>query len=154
MALDETAKKENIKGSIRKYFVDNIARAENKRLYFDKSLEIPMIQGAEKAIEWVSVNHGHLEPEQWSLHVLNIHCCTREDPEGVNLSKLRDIVMDYLTDTSMTDGLGRIPFYNVNGWTLIGSFLVTDIVESDNMEAPDETKFVTLTCDLRFASKV
>jgi len=157
MALDETAKKENIKASIRKYFVENVARTGGKRLTFDKSLSNPRIQGQSPVDEWVSVNHGSMDVESLSSHDIIVHCCTRKDAEGIKLAKLRDVVMGYLSDITTTDGFCRIPFYQIKmtgPWTLLGAFLVTEVHESDDMESTDETKFITLTCRLRFASKV
>lgn len=45
MALDPTARLANVKDSIKKYFVDNIARTSGKKLTFDKALSVSRIQG-------------------------------------------------------------------------------------------------------------
>lgn len=154
MALDHTAKLANIKYSLKKFFVDNIARTEDKRLTFDKALSIPKIQGQSPTDEWVSVKLDDLIPEVLSIQYLSIYCCTRKDSEGYKLSLLRDTVFNYLSDTTMTDGFKRIPFYRSDTKALIGTFLVTQVLESAELEGPDETKYRVLTCTLKFASKV
>lgn len=156
MALDPTARTANIKDSIKKFFVDNIARAEGKKLTFDKALSSPKIQGDAPVDEWVSVQLDETELETLSTQYLTIHCCTRRDPEYYRLAQLTDLVMGYLTDKTTTDGLKRIPFYRSypsQPWELLGAFLVWDINISPEMEATDETKFRTLTVILKWASK-
>ena len=156
MSLDPTARLANVKDSVKKYFVDNIYSIEGKQVTFDKGLKTPNIQGT--AInEWVSVNLGTTDMDHMGTQLLNIYTCTRQDPEGFRLAQLRDKVMGYLSDTTQTDGMKRITLYRsraAGAWTQVGSFLVQDVIESGDLEAPDETKYRILTATLRWSAKI
>lgn len=158
MSLDPTARSTNVKDSIKRFFVDNLFRSEGRKITFDKALSAPRIQGNVPANEWISIKMGALTREVLSTQHLTVYCCTRQDPEGYKLAQLVDTVMGYLTDSTMTDGMKRIPFYRSyasQDWELLGALIVQDPVEeSEEMEASDETKFKILTVILRFASKV
>ena len=156
MALDPTARESNVKDSIKKFFVDNIA--PHYQLSFDKALTVPKIQGSPSEIDrWVSVNFGPMERSELSEHTLRIFCCTRRDNEGFKLAQLTDGVMGYLSDTTMTDGMKRIPFYRSyenQSWELLGAMVVQEIVESEQIISPDETKYKVLNVRLRWSSKI
>ena len=92
-----------------------------------------------------------------SEHQIDVICCSRKDNEGFKLAQLRDTVMAYLTDTTQTDGMRRITLYRSfasQAWTILGGILVTEVVESPQNDAEDETKFVVMTCTLKWAAKV
>jgi len=93
-----------------------------------------------------------------STHDLAIYCCTRSDGEGFKLAQLRDKAYKYLTDNTQTNGMARFAFYRsraTGSWTqLDGGFIVQDVMESQQFEADDGTKFKILTVRLRFSSKV
>ena len=153
MALDPTARLINVKDSLKKYFVDNLARTEGKRLTFDKAMSVPKIQGSAPVEEWISIGLEETELETLSTQYITIHCCTRKDPEYDKLTKLVDLVMGYLSDTTQTDGMKRIPLYrSYPNWTLLGAMLVYDIAISAEMESVDETKFRVLNVSLKWAA--
>ena len=157
MSLDATARLANVKDSLKKFFVDNLHTTEGLYLTFDKGLSTPNIQGT--AInQWVSINFGTIDMGTLSSMLLNIYCCTRQDSEGFRLAQLRDKVMGYLSDTTQTDGMKRIPLYRSRAsgaWTQIGGgFVVQDVIESGQIDAPDETKYRILTPQLRWAAKI
>jgi hypothetical protein len=157
MSLDPTARESNIRDSIKKYFVDNLYSTEGIDLTFDKSLSTPPVTQGISVNRWVSVKFGQMSFDSFSEVYLDIACCTRQDAEGYRLAQLRDTVMGYLTDTSPSDGMRRIPFYRsraTGAWTLLGALLVQNVSESMQMELEDETKYKVLTVRLRFASKV
>jgi len=154
MTLDSTARQSNIMDSIKKYFVDNLSYS----LTFDKALSAPNIRG--KLVDrWVSFVLGDMELGHMSSIYLDIYCCTRQDNEYFKLAQVRDTVYDLLidVDANKTDTMARIPFYAshpTDSWTLLGTLLVQEIIESSNLEADDETKFKILHVRLRTASKV
>lgn len=151
MSLDETAKEVNLRGSVKKYFVDEVY--PSYELTFDNALNVPKIQGI--AIkQWVTVLFGESEVDHLGYYVLDIYLCTRQDPEGYNLSVLADFMRNKLTDSSGSDGAKRIDLYNVGSWTKIGGLVVQEIIESQEMDAPDMTKFKVFTCRLRWAAKI
>ena len=157
MALDPTARKANLKDSIKKYFVDNIYTTEGKEVMFDKSLSTPDLRN--KSVDrWVVVNFGPITMGSSSDLYLNIFICSRKDPEGFKNAQLRDVVMGYLTDTEMTDCMARIPLYQSSAtqeWTLLpGGFIVQEVTEGDEFDIDDQTKAVQLTVRLRWAAKV
>jgi hypothetical protein len=157
MALDDTAKEANIRDSLKKYFVDSLHTGEGVELTFDKYISTPNVRS--KSVDrWVSINFGGMDMDVLSSLMLNIFCCTRSDGEGFKLAQLRDKVFKYLTDNTKTDGMVRIAFYRSRAdgaWTLLGGgFLVSNVIESQQFEADDGTKYKVLTVTLRFSSKV
>jgi len=155
MALDPSAKRINIKRSLKKYFVDNIELAQSITVTFDKSLSAPKVQGT-TITNWVAIRIGSMAKGSESELQVDLYCCSRRDPEGKVLSEVVDKVTQYLSDTTKTDTMARIPFYDTSAlpWTSIGSFVITDVIDSEEMEAPDETKFVVLSCLLKWSAKV
>ncbi len=156
MALDATARLANFRDSIKKYFVDNLKVTESIPLTFDKGLATPDIKNRNTK-RWVSINWGPFNPDTMSEAQIDVICCTREDNEGFRLAQLHDTVMGYLTDSSGSDGAKRITFYQshkINDWINIGGIIIQNIIASGQLEAPDETKFIAITCTLRFASKI
>ena len=155
MALDSTARESNVRDSLKKYFIDSFFTAEQVRLTFDKGLAAPSIQGT-AVTRWIAVQFGSLVMDTMSEHVIQIFCCTREDPEGYRLAQLRDKVLGYLTDADATDGLKRIPFYksNVNPWELIGGLVVLLDPESPQLVADDETKFKIIPFRIKWGAKI
>ena len=61
MALDPTARESNIRDSIKKYFVDNVARGESIELTFDRGLTEPKLTGQRSISRWVSINFEWLD---------------------------------------------------------------------------------------------
>uniref|UniRef100_A0A6M3IHD4 Uncharacterized protein n=1 Tax=viral metagenome TaxID=1070528 RepID=A0A6M3IHD4_9ZZZZ len=155
MTLDPTARRTNIKDSIKKWAIDDIETVD-RPVTFDKYLATPNVAGG-AVHKWVSFNLGDIDRGYLSEIMLDICCCTRNDPEGFKLAQLTDNVMEQLSDTTETDGMKRIPFYRSYAsqpWELLGALLIQDVKDSAEMEAPDGTKFVILSCRLRTASKV
>ncbi|MEN6445563.1 MAG: hypothetical protein ABFC98_05905 [Candidatus Cloacimonas sp.] len=156
MALDPSARKANVKDSIKKFFVDSLKRNENIPITFDRSLVSPKIQGRE-VDRWVSIMLGNIDLDYMSSIDLRIFCCTKMDNEGFRLAQLRDTVLGYLTDTTASDGMKRITFYKSHpseAWTVLGAFLVQEIREVGEDTTDDETKFCLLSARLRWESKV
>jgi len=152
MTLDATGRESNIWDSIKKYFIDNLSYS----LSFDKALSAPNLRGT--AVDrWVAFTLNDMIIGDMSSIMLDIYCCSRQDNEWHKLSQVRDTVFELLIDTTKTDTMRRIPFYQshaTNPWTLIGALLVDEIIESARMEAEDETKFKILHVRLRTSSKV
>ncbi len=158
MALDGTAKEFFFRSSIKKYFIDNLKTIENKVIVFDKTILYEEVREYVKD-EWIVINFGIFNRDLLSENILDIYCCTRQDPEGVLLSKLTDLVVEYLTDITQTDTMKRITLYNSTdndplNWTEIGKLLVTKIFEGSQNYAPDATKVKMLTVLLSWASKI
>ena len=156
MGLDPSAREANIRDSVKKFFVDGLHRTDSIPLIFDKGLSSPKVQGTE-VDRWVSVNFGDTKMSEMGYQILNIHCCTKKDPEGFRLAQLRDQVMDYLVDIDQTDSMKRITLYRSRAtgtWTNIGALLVDDIMESKQFETEDESKYKTLTVRLRWSAKI
>jgi len=156
MSLDPTAREANVRDSIKKFFVDNIRTIEGIYVSFDRYLSAPKIQGKDTN-RWVSVHIGPLEREFHSTVELDVYCCTRIDSEGFRLAQLCDNVMGYLTDSTMSDGMKRITFYQSRpsgAWTELGAFKVIEINESPQLDATDQTKYKVLTVTLSWGATI
>jgi len=156
MALDSSAREANIRDSIKRYFVQNLYDTEGLEVMFDKSLSTPNL--VDKVVDrWVVVNFGSMQLGSLSELYLNIFVCSRKDAEGFKLVQTKDKVMGYLSDTTKTDCMARIPFYRssaTEAWTLIGAFVVQEVVEGPQFEAEDMTKYKQLTVRLFWSAKV
>ena len=156
MALDPSAREANVRDSLKKFFVDSLSTGEGYALTFDKGLAKPALTGVD-IDRWVSINFGPMELSELSEHSLRVFCCTRKDNEGFKLAQVRDTVMGYLTDTTQTDGMKRIALYRSfqnQPWVAIaGGIVVQEVVESEQYEADDETKYKVLNVRLRWSAK-
>lgn len=155
MTLDPTAREANFRDSWKKYLIDTLTGVS---ISFDKSLATPKVQGKEVS-RWINVRFGSLDRSNMSTGYLEIRCCTRRDNEGFKLAQLTDTVMEALSPdpSSDYDGIKKITFYRSYAnqeWTNIGGIVIMDILESGELEAPDETKYKVLTVRSKFASKI
>ncbi len=155
MVLDPSAKDLNVKRSFKKHFVDGIETGYGITVSFDKSLSAPSLQGIE-VNRWVSIRIGAMEKGSPGYANVDLDCCTRGDAGGVVLSAVVDAAMDTLSDTSQTDGLKRIVLYDTSAipWTNIGGMVVSDVVESEEMDGPDETKYKVISCLIQWGAKI
>ena len=157
MSLDATARLANVVDSIKKYFVDALHTVEGKEVLFDKSLSTPDL--TDKSVDrWVVINIGTINMGALSEIYLNIFVCSRKDSEGFKNHQLRDVVVGYLSDTTKTDSMARIPLYQSRAsgdWTqLDGGFVVSEVTEGPLFEAEDMTKYRQLTVRLLWSAKV
>ncbi|MFA5397507.1 MAG: hypothetical protein WC346_15970 [Methanogenium sp.] len=153
--LDGTHRESNFRDSVKKYFYDNLFTTEGIAVSFDRSLSTPKVQGIE-VDKWYAVVIGEIELGTLAEGYVDIYCCTKKDPEGFRLAQLRDKVMKYLIDTSMTDGMARVTFYRSSAtetWTSLGKMVIQVQGESRQMEAEDYTKFKVITIRLRWGAK-
>jgi hypothetical protein len=159
MTLDATARLANVKDSLKKYFIDTIQTGKSIDVLFDKSLSAPDLQSI-TTHKWISILLGETQIKLLSDILVMVYCCTRKDNEGFKLLQLRDTIFEALSvdPTTDVDNFKRIPFYRSmpkpTPWVLIGSLLVQDIIESEDMIAPDETKYRIMTVRLRTPSQV
>jgi hypothetical protein len=148
--LDATAKKSNFYYSLKKYIIDNLNRTEGILVIFDKFLPPAINVG-----RWLFVVQNTLDRDTVSEYRFDIYCVTRQDYEGDLLTELVDKVTGYfLYDETKTDTLIRIPFYSATTGNQIGSMVISDVKESDPVDAPDQSKFTILSIIAKMASKI
>lgn len=152
MALDPTLSESCLKNSIKKFFVDNVQTAEGIDIDFDVQYVQP--EDVSVAVDkWMSVKFGNIEGGTLSRSHIIIYIFTRKDTEGVDLSILRDMIVDKVTDLNATDGLVRIPFYDLT-WNQIGSILPSVSVEADEAGVlKDGTKWKWMRLNLCWGAK-
>jgi hypothetical protein len=143
----------NVLTSLKKYFVDALGTA----VTFDISLASPDIrtQGATAIKQWYNVDFGTFGRRDLAEYMFDIYCMSRQDPEGVSLSEMADTIMDLLVDSEKTDGMKRIPLYNVSStpWVLLTNMIVQDIWDAPVMNiTEDETKVRIYSVRLRWGA--
>jgi len=142
--------------SIKKHFIDNIQVAHVKNMKFGSGFsQIP-----DEWTQWISVSYGRgAVGSRLSSMILNIFPCTRFDPEGDELAKLTDLVIEHITDyakTGQTNSAMSIPFYDtaINPWAQISAIMFDNIPErGEIIVAEDNTTFRILVTTTNFFSK-
>ena len=118
----------NIRNSVKKYFRDGLTGVA---MTFDGGIESPPIDGAKS---WLVFKFGSMDMTALpSVILLEIWCCTLSDPEGYNLAKLRDSVVEKLVREDVSKiSVQKIPFYNTAEypWIRIGSLTIDSFSES------------------------
>lgn len=151
--MNPLSKESNVKSSLKKYFVDALGAA----VTFDTSLASPDIrsQGAAAIKQWYNINFGEFGRQALAEYLFEIYILSRQDAEGVKLAESVDTVMDMLVDSGMTDGLKRIPLYDITEtpWEVIGQMVVQEIWDDPIYEAQeDETKIKVFNVKLRWGA--
>lgn len=157
MALHPTSRLSNFKDSIKKYFIESLEQGEGIQVVFDKSVEnIPTVQGT-PVDRWVVVMSAVPNTASpMASASLKVVCCSQKDSEGFKLAQLRDIVMGYITDPDMTDGMRRIPLYRSfkdSPWELLDGMVVQEVFESSPGETENGTKVHMMNIRLRWGAR-
>lgn len=155
MSLHPLSKESNVKGSLKKYFVD----ALGSTVTFDTSLAAPdlRVRGVNAVKQWYNIDFGEFGRDSLALFYFEVYCLSRQDPEGVKLAEIADTLMDLLVDNSLQDGLRRIPFYDIskNPWENIGAMVVQDIWDTPSVDmVEDETKIKIFSVRMRWGTKI
>ncbi len=152
MAIDATAKKSNVRMSIKKYLTDTLKTTHGKSIFFDLGFLLPK---QTELTEWISIQFGSMVRGGMSDFNMEIICATRGDCDGDSLSVLADLVFEVMTDLDQQDGKRRILFYDVEPepWVQIGALLVRDISDSEEMLGVDNTKYQILTIRIKWVAK-
>lgn len=149
--MDDLAKRVNIRGTLKKFFLDAFYITAKKSVYFDKGFLLP----DSSSTEWFSILFRDFSRTGLANLSLDIICATRFDPEGDRLSALADICFAAMTDETMPDAKRRITLYDVSQtpWLQIGTLLVQDVRDSEEMTAEDKTKYLVLSCQLKWVTQ-
>ena len=156
MAIDGTISEFFFRSSIKKYFIDNLRTIESKLIVFDRTILYEEVAGYDTD-DWFVVNFGPFNRDLLSEGYLEINCCTRNDSEGVKLSKLTDLVYQYLYDPTKTDTLQRVTIYDSTNsdaslWTEVGTMIITNVREGQQVLTPDKTKVKSMLIEFTWGS--
>jgi len=153
--LSPEARYSDLKGSLKKYFVDSLVTGESKELYFKYLKDVPLDGNGAKLASWIIINFGEMELGSVASCPIEINLFTRNDLEGDDLAALFDVLMSYIVDENSINGLKTIPFYNTTElpWTLVGGIIpyITRIFEDE--EGKDSTKIKTIHITCKWGSK-
>jgi len=154
MPVDSTASEFYFRSSIKKYFIDELYTALGVRVIFDKTILYEEV-AAYSETQWVVINFGQFSRDFFATNIIDVCCCTRNDSEGVELSKLTDKVIALLTDLTQNDTMRRITLYdttehNPMDWEACGAMAITGFTESAQNTTPDLTKVKIITTILRW----
>ena len=157
MALDATARKANLRDSLKKYFLDTYERAAGIPCLFDIGISKTPNLKNKTVNRWLSIVFGPLSRDSLSDLTLRVFCCTREDAEGFRLAQLTDTLIGGLKDSTMTDGMKRITLYRshpTDPWTEIGYLYVTDIDDGEEFNGPDMTKVSEVLVRIKWGTTI
>jgi hypothetical protein len=82
---------------------------------------------------------------------------SRQDFEGKKLVDMSDVLMSLLLDSTKSDGMRRIPFYDIKTtpWALIGAMVVQEINDTPVFTlSEDETKMKIFSVRLRWGTAI
>jgi hypothetical protein len=152
MAIDPSLSETCLKNSIKKFFVDNIFTAESIDIDFDVQYVLPKLADI-KVDKWISVKFGSINGGTLSKSHVILHLFTRKDTEGIDLSAMRDIIVGKLFDETATDGVVRIPFYDLL-WNQVGGIMTRISSEAEEpMVLEDDTKYKWIRVELSWGAK-
>lgn len=148
-----TSQESNYQDSIKKYLL-SACQGRELAVSFDRTLKNPDVSDS-SLTQWVAVIFGNMVYGASTMPVLYIACCTRGDAEQYNLVRLTDFVRSLFMDSSMPDGLKRIPVFDFgdDSQPTIGFVLPRGITSGDTYDLNDQTKVRQLTIQLWYPTK-
>lgn len=163
MALDQTSLLKNILGSIRKFLYDNLTVIEGIDITFDRAFEFhsgTTVGGINKNVKkWIDFTLLNNDLGQLQRQDLKLTCAARGNTADSDLINLRDLLMKYLTDPDSTDGFKtrRIVFYKTDDAdNLVPSsyIMLMNLQQSASFRLPDNTKYMIITAEMVYDSKI
>ncbi len=136
MALDPTLKESNIWSSVKKFFIDNITSAP---VYFDR-----IITSSESSNQWINVLLEELSPAHVSVASMPVYIFSKEDKEGDKLAKLRDNILELLTQDA-------IDLYD-DEWNKVGGLFIVIEGQSRRFYTENNSKMQYINTTLKWAS--
>ena len=148
MSVDITQSEVAFKRSIKKYFVDNLVTTEGIFIEFDVAYRIPP-----NVNEWVVFHFDGLTTEgNVATGRVAAYMFSIKDKEGMNLSALRDTLMDYVGDNDADDGKRRVPLVDET-FTTVQGMVLTPGDESKQDVGEDGTKYKYVNLYFKFGTK-
>jgi hypothetical protein len=149
MALPNNASEYNLIMSLKKYFKDALPSLTIK----SGQTAVYMTTATTK---WMSIVLGNQVVDTVTDAMLNLYICTRKDNEGIELSNLRDDVVDLINTSG---GKRHITFYNVSAdrtsFTPIGALVINNKFNiSEELTTMDNTRYRLITVMLKWVSNV
>lgn len=154
MSLDATAREANFIDSLKKFCVDNLYTTAGIEITFDTTLTIPKVAGSKNVVKWIAIGIGPILTGTICECLVRFYCCSKNDKEGFVLAQLRDNLMTYLTDSTANDGTRRIPLYQSQNWTQVGSIIIYPGNESERFTLEDLTKVKIVEATLKWGAKL
>jgi hypothetical protein len=153
MPLDPTLSEQCFRNSIKKYFVDTLQTVDGVYVGFETEYKQPEDVGGNEVTEWINFHfNGVTSGNAVSTGRVAAYLFTRKDTDGANLATLRDKLMSRLVDLSATDGIMRIPLYDLT-WTATGvGIMLHTGNESVEERGKDGTLYKFLNIYCRFAN--
>ncbi len=140
--MDATLKETNIKRSIKKFFVDGLTEIP---VYFDREITSAQIEKGPK--KWVTIYLEGLTPRHVSEAQLFVYLFVKGDPEGDELTELRDTVFELLES-------GTISLYDTykEPWEKVGGLFVVPLTPSRVAYHSDQSKMIVLNHVIRWGT--
>lgn len=162
MGLDQTSLLKNIKGSIRKFLYENLTVIEGIDITFDRSFEFHSDTSGginKNAKRWIDFTLLNNDLEQTQKQDLKLTCAARGKTADDDLIDLRDLLIKYLTDPDSTNGFKtrRIILYNVadeNNLIEVGNIMLLNLQQSASFRLSDNTKYMIVTVEMLYDSKI
>jgi hypothetical protein len=156
MALPEISKEKNFKISMRKYLYTNAnLYSPPISLLFDTGMEVPINEDSPSP-SWMTINFGTFIVGTLNEAMVDIYCCARNDTSSDVVSDLRDLLVEWFTDSSQFDSARRIPIYinlNTAEEEIVGWMVASIAYQSPLMLATDGTKYKLVTIQLKWSSQ-
>lgn len=143
----------NVRKSIMRYFIDELETRLGVKLVFDKWVA-PDYFETQSGNKWVFINFGDPFIGTISDLLLTIICYTKSDPEGVNLSKLQDNIIEVTKNESSERTV--IPFYDTTttpSWTEIGGIILQLLTGGSNVIGDNGVNMSVMNVKCLWAAK-
>ncbi|MFW6121412.1 MAG: hypothetical protein ACOC80_11015 [Petrotogales bacterium] len=149
--MDETVKYSTIYRSVRKHLIDNLYDTEGIDISFDRKIELPYLHNKDLT-RWVSVLLKDSVIDQMFEQNVEIYCCTRKDPEGIDRADLVDSVLGvFISDNG---NKYTVPLYESDFETIVGYATPFPRVAQNNIPLEDETMYTLIRVVLQWAAKL
>lgn len=142
MPLDPLHSEYFVMMSLVKYFTDTLGVEDNLLVRFK-----PGFSPIADETKWVAIQMGSLNGLNTGDSNFTVYLCTRNDPDGIELAKLSDVVRNRLIDEDSLDTRRGIPIYNTekDPWEIINYMKLTTILDNNRYDDPDGTTYKVIS---------